>query len=83
MKSTLPGTQRNICGKYDDKNKKITQIELTAHLLDMGIKLEHSGVSRIESGQHILNNVEIYYIAKVSNVPIEVLFESAADAELF
>lgn len=92
MKSTLHGPQRNLCGKqihiirtgkYDNKHPKLTQSELTARLLNMGVKLERSGISRIESGQRLLNDVEIYHIAKALNVPIEALFESAEDAKIF
>jgi len=75
--------ENNICGKwiryvrkgnYDKKHPKMTQEELTAKLQLLGLKIDRTALSRIESGSRILSDIEIVCFASALNVPLDFLF---------
>lgn len=76
----------NICGKwirhvrkglYDKQHPKMTQEELTAKLQLLGLRIDRTALSRIESGERILSDIEVACFASALNVPLEFLFFGA------
>lgn len=76
---------KNICGKqihlirtgqYDKKYKKITQDILAARLQIVGLDIDRTAISRIESGGRFLKDSEVLLFAEALKVPIEVLHDS-------
>lgn len=76
---------KNICGKqihlirtgqYDKKHKKITQDILAARLQIVGLDIDRTAISRIESGGRFLKDSEVLLFAEALKVPIEVLYDS-------
>lgn len=83
MSKRVKMVENNICGKwiryvrkglYDKKHPKMTQEELTAKLQLLGLKIDRTALSRIESGARVLSDIEIACFASALNVPLEFLF---------
>lgn len=75
--------KNNICGKwikyvrkglYDKQHPKMTQEELTARLQVLGLRIDRTALSRIESGERILSDIEVACFASALNVPLDFLF---------
>jgi transcriptional regulator with XRE-family HTH domain len=73
----------NICGKwiryvrkglYGKNHPKMTQEELTAKLQILGLKIDRTALSRIESGTRVLSDIEVYCFAYVLKVPFNFLY---------
>ena len=76
--------RRNIVGACIRKARKdakppITQADLVARLQVLGIKIDQSALSKIESGQRPVSDIEIAALAKALRVSISWLFEQADD----
>ena len=54
---------------------KITQAELAARLQVSGIKIDRPAISKLETGNRPVTDIEIVAIARILNVPISWLFE--------
>lgn len=70
--------KKNIVGsrvRKARKEAKITQMELAARLQVSGIKIDRSGLSKLESGRRPVSDVEVAAIARILKVPISWLFE--------
>ena len=70
--------ENNIVGsrvRKARKESKITQMELAAQLQVSGIKIDRSGLSKLESGGRPVSDIEVAAIAKILKVPISWLFE--------
>ena len=70
---------RNIVGaKVEARRKEINmkQKDLLTQLQIKGIDLNASGLSKLEGQLRQATDLEIYYIAKILNVPIIDLFEN-------
>ncbi len=52
----------------------ITQIDLVARLQTLGLRVDQAAVSRIESGTHVVTDVEVTIIAKALGVKVGWLF---------
>jgi len=52
----------------------ITQTELVARLQVLGISIDQSGLSKLESGQRPISDIEVAALAKVLGVPVSWLF---------
>lgn len=75
--------KNNICGKwikyvrkglYDKQHPKMTQEELTARLQVLGLRIDRTALSRIESGERILSDIEVACFASALKVPLDFLF---------
>lgn len=74
--------RRNIIGSRvckARKEAKITQIDLAARLQVLGIKIDQTGLSKLESGNRPVTDIEVAAIAKILKVPISQLFEDDSD----
>lgn len=70
--------RKNIIGsrvREERKEAKITQIDLAAQLQVSGIKIDQAGLSKLESGDRPVTDIEVAAIAKILKVPISRLFE--------
>ena len=72
--------KRNIVGprvRHARKSARppITQAELAARLQLLGIAIDQSGLSKIESGQRPVSDVEVVALAKALRLPVESLLE--------
>jgi transcriptional regulator with XRE-family HTH domain len=71
--------ERNIIGhriKYFRKLKQMTQEELSAKLIVMGVNIDRPMISRIESQSREITDIEILAIAKALKVSIDDLFSN-------
>jgi len=67
--------KRNVVGQRVQQARKaskpmITQVDLTARLQVLGIKIEQSSISKIESGQRPVSDVETVALAKALKVSV-------------
>ncbi len=74
--------KRNIVGARVREARKvakppITQTDLVARLQVLGITIDQSGLSKLESGQRPVSDIEVAALAKALNVSISWLFEEA------
>ena len=74
------GMGRNIVGVRIREARKaaqppITQTDLVARLQMLGITIDQSGLSKLESGQRPVSDIEVAALAKTLNVSISWLFE--------
>ena len=72
--------KRNIVGSRVRKARKesrITQMDLAARLQVLGINIDRSAISKLESGVRPVTDVEVTAIARVLKVPISWLFEES------
>ena len=72
--------RRNLIGERVRQARKeakppITQLDLVARLQTAGIRIDQSGLSKIESGQRPVYDYEIGVLAKALKVPVEWLLE--------
>lgn len=90
MNTIQSNNKKNICGKqiylirtgqYDNEHKKITQDILAARLQIIGLDIDRTAISRIESGSRSLTDDEVLFFAKVLNVPVEILYGLGANDE--
>ena len=68
----------NAVGKCIERlrlSKKIKQSDFIARLQAAGLDINPTSYSKLEGQLRQATDLEIYYIAKVLNVPITVLFE--------
>ena len=67
---------KNIIGKRvrqarkDDK-PPITQLDLVARLQTAGVKIDQSGLSKLESGRRPVSDIEVVELAKALKVDVE------------
>jgi transcriptional regulator with XRE-family HTH domain len=71
--------KKNIIGSRIKQARKtadppITQLELVARLQALGISIDQSGLSKIESGQRPITDIEIDALSKVLKVSVAWLF---------
>jgi len=74
--------KRNIVGARVREARKlakplITQTDLIARLQVLGIAIDQSGLSKLESGQRPVSDIEVAGLAKALSVSILWLFEEA------
>lgn len=73
---------KNIVGANVRKARKaakppITQIDLVARLQVLGMIIDQSSISKIESGRRPVSDIEVNALAKALRIPLEKLFERA------
>ena len=71
---------RNIVGPKVSQARKmanppVTQRDLAARLQLLGMKIEQSGVSKIESGQRPVSDIEVVALAEALRVSVKRLLE--------
>lgn len=85
MNAKQSNNKKNICGKqihlirtgqYDKKHKKITQDILAARLQIVGLDIDRTAISRIESGGRFLKDSEVVLFAEALKVPVEALYNN-------
>ena len=74
--------KRNLVGARVREARKlakplITQTDLVARLQVLGIAIDQSGLSKLESGQRPVSDIEVAGLAKALGVSILWLFEEA------
>ena len=77
---TLPYGDKNICGANIERVRKelgLKQLEVVAQLQVLGIDINPSSYSKLEGQRRMASDIEVQAIARILNVPIEVLFEEA------
>ena len=77
---TLPYGDKNICGANIERVRKelgLKQLEVVAQLQVLGIDINPSSYSKLEGQRRLASDIEVQAIARILNVPIEVLFEEA------
>jgi len=57
----------------------IAQVDLAARLQTLGLPMDQAAVSRIESGSHVVTDVEVAAIAKALGVTVGWLFGETKD----
>lgn len=67
--------KKNVIGARVKQARKkakppITQQDLLARLQVLGMKIDQSGISKIESGQRPVSDIEVIALAKALNVSI-------------
>lgn len=68
----------NVVGKCVERirlSKKIKQSDFIAKLQSEGLDINPTSYSKLEGQSRQANDLEIYYIAKILNVPISTLYE--------
>lgn len=71
--------QCNICGPKVRKlreEKKMSQDQLAAKLQTEGLGVNQNSISRIETGKRIVADFELKSLARVLNVPVDVLLSN-------
>ena len=76
--------RKNVVGSRVQGARKaakphITQIDLVARLQILGMKIDQSGVSKIESGQRPVSDIEVVALAKALRVSVAWLLEETDD----
>jgi transcriptional regulator with XRE-family HTH domain len=69
---------KNIVGsrvRKARKESKVTQMELAARLQVLGLNIERPAISKLESGNRPVTDVEVAALAQALKVPISWLFE--------
>lgn len=75
-----PEGKNNICGPVVTtyrKNMHISQRELADRLQINGLDIDKNAIQRIECGKRFVTDIELVYLSKVLNCPIEELFKSS------
>lgn len=70
--------KKNIIGsrvRKARKQSKVTQRDLVARLQISGIKIDQAALSKLETGNRSVTDIEIDAIAKILKVPISWFFE--------
>ena len=73
----LPYGEKNICGANIErvrKEKGLKQLEVVAQLQVAGVDINPSSYSKLEGQQRLASDIEVQAIARILDVPIEVLF---------
>ena len=68
----------NVVGKCIERlrlSKKIKQSDFIAKLQSEGLDINPTSYSKLEGQLRQANDLEIYYIAKILNVPISTLYK--------
>ena len=76
--------RKNIVGSRVQRARKttkphITQIDLVARLQILGMKIDQSGVSKIESGQRPVSDIGVVALAKALRVSVAWILEEIDD----
>ena len=74
----LPYGDKNICGANIERirrEKGLKQLEVVAQLQVLGIDINPSSYSKLEGQRRLASDIEVQAIARILEVPIEVLFE--------
>ena len=74
----LPYGDKNICGANIERirrEKGLKQLEVVAQLQVMGVDINPSSYSKLEGQRRLASDIEVQAIARILEVPIEVLFE--------
>jgi len=76
--------KRNIVGGRVRQARKaarppITQIELAARLQVLGMQIDQSGLSKVESGRRPVTDIEVTTLARALKVSVAWLLEGAGD----
>ena len=71
--------KRNLVGSRvqqarNSANPKITQIDLVARLQVLGMRIDQSGISKIECGQRTISDIEAVALAKALKVSVAWLY---------
>jgi len=72
--------RKNIVGsriRKARKELKITQMELAARLQVLGIRIDRSGIAKLEGGRRPVSDIEVAALAEVLKVSISELFEGS------
>ena len=72
--------RKNIVGsriRQARKELKITQLELAARLQVLGIRIDRSGIAKLEGGRRPISDIEVVALSEVLKVPISDLFEGS------
>ena len=74
---------RNIIGRHVRQARKaakprITQRDLVARLQVLGVIIDQSGMSKIESGQRPVSDIEVVALAKALKVSVAWLLEGTS-----
>lgn len=78
MRTKEPG-RANVVGKSIEmlrKKKGIKQSDFIARLQAAGLDIDPSSYSKLEGQFRHATDIELYYIAKILNVPISELFKA-------
>ena len=73
----LPYGEKNICGANIErvrKEKGLKQLEVVAQLQVAGVDINPSSYSKLEGQRRLASDIEVQAIARILDVPIEVLF---------
>lgn len=70
----------NLCGKNvkeirQSKEPKLSQRGLSDLLQLEGLDVDKNAIQRIESGQRFVTDIELKYLSKVLNVPLDDLLK--------
>lgn len=74
--------RNNLCGTAVERRRKElgkSQRQLADMLQLAGLDIDKNAVQRIESGKRFVTDIEITYIAKVLNIPYELLLENSIE----
>ncbi len=77
MKKLIDGEKLNIIGKKVKEARikaNLSQIELSSKLELLPVYICRGSISRIESGDRMVNDIEIDGLSKVLNVSLNYLF---------
>ena len=73
----LPYGEKNICGANIErvrKEKGLKQLEVVAQLQVAGVDINPSSYSKLEGQRRMASDIEVQAIARILDVPVEVLF---------
>lgn len=77
---------KNVVGAQVRRVRKaakppITQADLVARLQVLGILMDQSRLSKIETGRRPVSDIEVLAFAKALKVPVSLLFEGITDMD--
>ena len=78
MARIIDGEKMNMIGdqvKRFRKERKLSQRTLSVRLELLGVYVCRGSISRIEDYSRTVTDIELYALAEVLNVPIELLFD--------
>ena len=73
----LPYGDKNICGANIERirrEKGLKQLEIVAQLQVTGVDINPSSYSKLEGQRRMASDIEVQAIARILDVPVEVLF---------
>ena len=79
FRTTISFSMRNVLGPHirearHSSGRKVTQEELAARLQSLGIDMDRTVISKIESGRRPVTDVEIIGICKALGIKVATLF---------